>query len=102
MSSKGLTKSAASIRVKSIVRVQKVSPAKAKSAGILISKKGAIELARNLLVLACCDEIQGDIVVTGHPEKRLVTILGYKNWRRDAESRDLTSEQLIRPIVSGE
>jgi len=97
MSSKGLTKSAASIRVKSNVRVLKISPAKAKSVGILISKKEAIELARNLLVLASSDEIQGDIVVTGHPEKGLVTILGYKNWRRDAESRDLAAEQLIRP-----
>jgi hypothetical protein len=100
MSSKGLTKSAASTRVKSIVRVQKISPEKAKSVGILISKKEAIELARNLLVLACSDEIQGDIVITGHPEKRLVTVLGYKNWRRDAESRDLASEQLIRPASS--
>lgn len=24
-------------------------------------------MARNLLVLACSDEIQGDIVITGHP-----------------------------------
>ncbi len=102
MSSKGLTKSAASIRVKSIVRVQKISPAKAKSVGILVSKKEAIELARNLLVLASSDEIQGDIVVTGHPEKGLVTILGYKNWRRDAESRDLSAEQLIRTEADDE
>ncbi len=97
MSSKGLTKSAASTRVKSLVRVRKISPATAKSVGILISKKEAIELARNLLVLACSEEIQGDIVITGHPEQGLVTVLGYKNWRRDAESRDLASEQLIRP-----
>src|SRR4051794_28907455 len=97
MSSKGLTKSAASVRVKSIVRVRKISPEKAKSVGILISKKEAIELARNLLVLACSDDIQGDIVVTGHPGKGLLTVLGYKNWRRGAESRNLASEQLIRP-----
>jgi hypothetical protein len=96
MSSKGLTKSAASIRVKSIVRVQKVSPENARSVGVLVSKKEAIELARKLLVLACSDEIQGDIVITGHPGKGLVTVLGYKNWRRDANSRDLESEQLIR------
>jgi hypothetical protein len=102
MSSKGLTKSAASIRVKSIVRVRMISPAKAKSVGILISKKEAIELARNLLVLASSDDIQGDIVVTGHPQKGLVTILGYKNWRRDAESRDLDAEQLIRTAAAGE
>ncbi len=100
MSSKGLTKSAASIRVKSLVRVQKISPAKAKSVGILLSKKEAIELARNLLVLASSDEIQGDIVITGHPGQGLMTVLGYKKWRRDAESRDLESEQLIRPTVS--
>jgi hypothetical protein len=102
MSSKGLTKSAASIRVKSLVRVRKISPERAKSVGILISKKEAVELARNLLVLACSDEIQGDIVITGHPGQGLVTVLGYKNWRRDAESRDLASEQLIRPPASDE
>ena len=51
MSSKGMTKSAASIRVKSNVYVQMVSPAEAKSVGILMSKKQAIEFARNLLVL---------------------------------------------------
>lgn len=100
MSSKGLTKSAASIRVKSIVRVQKVSPEKAKSVGVLVSKKEAIELARNLLVLACSDDIQGDIVITGHPGQGLVTVLGYKNWRRGADSRDLDSEQLIRPSAA--
>jgi hypothetical protein len=98
MSSKGLTKSAASTRVKSLVRVQKISPAKAKSVGILISKREAIELARNLLVLACSDEIRGDIVITGHPGQGLLTVLGYKNWRRDADSRNLASEQLIRPF----
>lgn len=100
MSSKGLTKSAASVRVKSIVRVRRISPSTAKSVGILISKKEAIELARNLLVLASSDEIQGDIVVTGYPGKELVTILGYKNWRRDVESRDLDAEQLIRTAAS--
>jgi hypothetical protein len=97
MSSKGLTKSAASIRVKSLVRVQKISPAKGKSVGIHISKKEAIELARNLLVLACSDEIQGDVVITGYQSQGLVTLLGYKKWRRDADSRNLASEQLIRP-----
>lgn len=64
--------------------------------------KEAIEMARNLLVLACSDEIQGDIVITGHPGQGLVTLLGYKNWRRDADSRDLAAEQLIRPTASDE
>lgn len=70
--------------------------------GILISKKEAVELARNLLVLACSDEIRGDIVITGHPGQVLVTILGYKNWRRDVESRNLASEQLIRTATAEE
>jgi hypothetical protein len=43
-----MTKSAASIRVKSTVNVQMVSPVEAKSVGILLSKKQALELARNL------------------------------------------------------
>jgi hypothetical protein len=101
MSSKGMTKSAASIRVKSTVRVQKVSPAKAKTVGILLSKKEALELARNLLVLGCSDAIQGDIVITGHPEQGLLTVLGYKTWRRDAASRDVASEQLLHPCEPG-
>jgi hypothetical protein len=96
MSSKGMTKSAASIRVKSTVSVQTVSPSDAKSVGILLSKRQALELARNLLVLASSDDIQGDIVVTGHPEKGLLTVLGYKTWRRAATNRDLASEQLLR------
>src|SRR3712207_3300411 len=100
MGSKGLSKSAASIEVKSYVRAQKVSPAKAKSVGIYISKKEAIQLARNLLVLACSDEIQGDIVITGYPKEERVTVLGYKEWRRDAKNRDLASEQLIHPGAS--
>jgi hypothetical protein len=102
MSSKGLTNSAASIRVKSLVRGQKISPASAKSVGILTSMKEAIELARNLRILACSDEIQGDIVITGHPEQGIVTVLGYKNWRRVAESRDHAAEQLIQPSTSDE
>jgi hypothetical protein len=65
-----------------------------------MSKKEAIELARNLLVLACSDAFQGDIVITGHPSQGLMTVLGYKKWRRDAETRDLASEQLIRPAAS--
>ena len=96
MSSKGTSKSAASIRVKSFVRAQKVSPAKAKSVGISISKKEAIQLARNLLILAISDELQGDIVITGYPEDGRVTVLGYKTWRRAAGSRNLASEQLIK------
>lgn len=95
MSSKGMTKLAASIRVKSTVYVQTVSPAEAKSVGILLSKKQALELARNLIVLATSGDIQGDIVVTGHPRKSLLTVLGYKTWRRGAANRDLAAEQLL-------
>jgi hypothetical protein len=95
MSSNGMTKSAATIRVKSTVSVQMVSPATAKTVGILVSKKEALTLARNLLVLAASDDIQGDIVITGHPDQGLLTVLGYKKWRRNATSRDVASEQLL-------
>jgi hypothetical protein len=100
MSSKGMTKSAASIRVKSTVSVQMVSPADAKSVGILLSKKQALELARNLLVLGASDDIQGDIVVTGHPSQGLLTVLGYKSWRRGAAKRDMAAEQLLQEASS--
>ena len=81
MSSKGMTKSAATARVKSNVIVKKISQGE-KSVGILMSREAAIQLARNLLVLACSDDIQGDIVVTGHPSQGRLTVLGYKEWQR--------------------
>lgn len=95
MSSKGMTKSAVSVRVKSTVKVRHISPVMVSSVGILLSKKEALELARNLLVLASSDEIQGDIVITGHTKENYVTILGYKSWRRAASSRDIEAEQLL-------
>ena len=79
-----------------------ISPATAKSVGHPYLEEGSYRTGRNILVLASSDEIQGDIVITGHPQKGLVTILGYKNWRRDAESRDLDAEQLIRSAVNGD
>jgi hypothetical protein len=87
MSSKGMTKSAASARVKSSITAQKISPEGANSVGILLSREEAILLARNLLVLACSEEIQGDIVITGHPDQGRVTVLGYKTWQRNASAR---------------
>jgi hypothetical protein len=88
MSSKGMTMSAATARVKSNVMVQKISPADARSVGILLAREEAIELARNLLVLATSEDTLGDIVITGHPLQGRVTVLGYKTWRRNADARD--------------
>lgn len=87
MTSKGQTKSAASIPLKSAVKAKHISPSDVSSVGILLSKTEAIKLARNLLVIALSEEIKGDIVITGHPEPKNVTILGYKTWIRGEKPR---------------
>lgn len=81
MSSKGQSISAASIDVKSTVRAKNITPASATSVGFRLGKEEAILLARNLLVLACSDEWQGDIVVTGHVEDDCITLLRYRKGR---------------------
>ena len=63
-----------------------MTPSGAKSVGILLCKDEAIRLARNLLVLGTSDDIQGDIVITGHPAQQRVTVLGYKAWQRRVKS----------------
>ena len=78
MSSKGMTKSAATAKVKSNTNCQNVSPQGVTSVGILLSKQQAIALATKLLVLAISEDIQGDIVMTAYAKRREVTILGYK------------------------
>jgi hypothetical protein len=82
MTSKGQSISAASIDVKSTVRAKNITPASAKSVGFRIGRQEAILLARNLLVLACADDWQGDIVVTGHVEDDCITVLRYKKPAR--------------------
>ena len=87
MSRKGMTISAANASVKSNVKVQKILWGE-KSVGITLSKEEAVQFARNLLVLATSEDIQGDTVVAGHPKQRAVSLLGYKTWRRNAKARD--------------
>ena len=81
MSSKGQSISAASIKVKSAIRAKNITPGSATSVGFRIGKDEAILLARNLLVLACSNDWQGDIVVTGHVEDDSITVLRYKKGR---------------------
>ena len=78
MSSKGQSISAASIGVKSTVRAKNITRASAVSVGFRLGRHEAILLARNLLVLACSDEWQGDVVVTGHVQDDCITVLRYK------------------------
>jgi hypothetical protein len=78
MSSKGQSISAASIDLKSTVRAKNVTPASANTVGLRLDREEAIKLARNLLVLACSDEWQGDIVITGHVDDDSVILLRYK------------------------
>ncbi len=87
MSSKGMTKSAATIRVKSNVRVKKISPESAPSVGMTLSRDSALEMARNLMILVSSVEIRGDIVITGHPRQGVITILGYKAYQHGKRIR---------------
>ena len=97
MSSKGMTKSAASARVESSVSVKMISPTTARSVGMLMSKEEAIRLARNLLVLGTSEDIQGDVVFTGHPDQKRVTVLGYKVWQRGVRA----GEHEALPDIAG-
>jgi hypothetical protein len=92
MSSKGQSISAASIDVKSTVRAKNITPASATSVGFRLCREEAILLARNLLVLACSDEWQGDIVVTGHVGDDCVTLLRYKKGRAQQAEGDSPGE----------
>jgi hypothetical protein len=92
MSSKGQSISAASIGVKSTVHAKNITPASATSVGFRLGKEEAILLARNLLVLACSDEWQGDIVVTGHVEDDCITLLRYKKGRAQRTAGDSIEE----------
>lgn len=78
MSSKGLDKSAATVRAKSRVGCRKVylSPT---NSNVQLSKAQAAELARNLLMLALDDEVQGYITLAAfNKEKPDLTVLGRK------------------------
>lgn len=80
--SKGMTKSAATIKVDSAIRCQSVSPKSCNTVGIIASIPQARRLARNILIETESDEIQGDIVITAYVSKRRITVLGYKNYKR--------------------
>lgn len=78
MSSKGQSVSAANTPTKSTVPAKNITPASATTVGFRVGREEAILLARNLLVLACSEEFQGDIVVTGHVERDAITVLRYR------------------------
>jgi hypothetical protein len=92
MSSKGQSISAASIDVKSTVRAKNITPASATSVGFRLGREEAVLLARNLLVLACSDAWQGDIVVTGHVEDDCITVLRYKKGRSQSADGDANED----------
>ena len=80
MTSKGLEKSAAKVKVKSSVRARKLYPLEGDTTtiGIQLSKSAAAELATKLLMLSQDDEVEGYITITGHKSDSRVTVLGRK------------------------
>lgn len=80
MSSKGLDKSAASVKAASNVSVEKIYPIKSSfsTTGFQLSKEEAMKLSRNLMMLALDEDVKGYITVTAHKEQNRVTVLGRK------------------------
>ena len=84
MSSKGLYKSAASVKANSNVIAQEIYPKEGvtSTVGFKLSKKEAARLGRNLLMLAADDEVSGHVIVTGHKKQKRVGVLGRKRKKK--------------------
>ena len=53
--------------------------------GITIGPKEAMQLARNLMILALDDGAKGDIRVTAYPSEKRITIIRNKTWQRGVD-----------------
>jgi hypothetical protein len=77
--SKGLDKSAATVKAKSNILAEKIYPKHGSTTiGFQISKEEALRLARNLIMLALDPDVDGYITVTGHKTSNRVGVLGRK------------------------
>tara|TARA_Y100000034_G_scaffold123528_1_gene170400 strand:+ start:1572 stop:1826 length:255 start_codon:yes stop_codon:yes gene_type:complete len=77
MSSKGLDKSAASVKAKSNVLAEKIWQGRS-STVIRMSKQELRRFARNMIMLAEDDEVEGPFTITAHVKPKRVGVLGRK------------------------
>lgn len=76
MSSKGTTKSAVRCLIKSNIKALSVSPKDgSKTVGLMFTRLGALQFARNLLTLALDDDVANRIFITAHKRTARVSIL---------------------------
>lgn len=66
--------SSASAELRSFVRVRSVSKG-VESCALVMTQEQAIDLATKILAVAGAINADGDILVTGYPEKKMATIL---------------------------
>ena len=83
---KGQTISAASAKAKSIVYVDRIYPKSAPTVCIHYTKEEALELSRNLAMLALDPQVKGKIIQTGHNKvstgkRSYISLLGEKPAR---------------------
>ena len=67
--------SSASAKLSSAVEVAAVSPKEVRSAGIIMTKPQAIELATYILAVAGASNASGKIYITGYPKDNRVTVI---------------------------
>ena len=90
-------KSAATVGVGSRVKVKTISPRHSHLAtcGFTLSREGAIQMARNLLVVATDPTTDGDIVITAHRSAMSLTINNYYHYQKSQVIRDTVKDDLI-------
>lgn len=79
-------KSAAKVKVSSIVRASAIYPKgsdRHKTVGMTFPRGEAINVARNILMLATDTKTTGDINLTGYRDTLVVGITSYKRYSRE-------------------
>lgn len=81
--SKGLHKSAATVRIKCNVPCEKIYPKDGSATvGFHLTKAQAVALTRNILALVSDPEIKAPIIVTAHKKTSVVGVLGTRVKRK--------------------
>ena len=77
MSSKGMTISAAKVKMKSSIVANKIYPKDgSETVSIRLSKSEAIKLCSNILALCTSEKVEEPIVLTGYKNTNRITLLG--------------------------
>lgn len=82
MGSKGLYKSAASVRLSSGLKCKRISPKDATTIGIVMTRAEWEALKVRGDMLFSDPEVDGELIVTGYPKTKRLTILGRRKKRK--------------------